>query len=112
MCNVWDINALDSGDYQIKLIAEDHAGLTSEQIVNYTIVAYTPPVAPSNLSAAGTGHKAITVTWEYYGDVSLLSGFRVLRNGPSDSSYYSVKYIPTASAWSCTDTGLTILKVG
>ena len=104
----WDISALGAGSYQVKLTAEDISGLTSEQIINYTIKAYAAPVTPTGVSATGAGHRQIALSWSYAGDRSLLSGFRILRKGPADGDYNVVKYVKDPAAVSYTDSGLTI----
>ncbi len=105
---IWDVGNLDVGNYQVKLTAEDISGLTSEQIVTYTIRAYALPVTPTNVSATAAGHREIALAWDYTGDSSLLTGFRILRKGHSEEEYTSVKYIKDAAATSYIDSGLAI----
>ncbi|GEM_PF-1789761 len=104
----WDISVLEPGEYQVKFVAEDASGLTSEKVAHYIIKPYTTPVPPTNIMATGKSHREIVLSWNYTGDNSLLSGFRILRKGGQDIEFTPIKYISDPEATSHTDTGLII----
>lgn len=100
----WDASALDSGNYQVRVIAVNRGNLT-DSATNTYVLDRTAPAAPASVSVTDprTG-GALRVSWAASSEPDL-AGYYVYRSQTSGGGYSKVSSLVTATFFN--DTGLT-----
>ena len=103
----WDTTAL-SGNYNIRVRAEDYSGNKSDYMEVIYRLDKTPPAVPANVAAAGASGR-LTVTWDAVDDsAGDLWGYYIYRQVQDDPlpAYTYMGSINKASARSFNDYNL------
>ena len=96
-----DSTATAGASYTYLVAARDLAGNTaSTSVTTGGTSDTTPPTAPTNLKATGTGYTSVSLSWGASTDNVGVTGYTVLRNGKAIATL-------SGTTTSYTDTGLT-----